>query len=122
MFATIGGLGADRPGFEHLYLRPRPGGGLTHADASYESIRGRVELAWELAGDELRLDVWVPPNVGATLVIPTRAPASVTEGGLALEGAPGVTVLGAGPDELRIELVSGSYSFTCREPAVAGGR
>ncbi len=126
MFATIGGLGADRPGFEHLLLRPRPGGGLTHAAAKHDSIRGEIELAWELGPPgqppELRLDVRVPPNVGATLVIPTRTATTVTESGLPLASAPGVTVLGSGPEELRVELVSGHYSFICSEPIVAGGR
>jgi len=122
MFETIGGLGTDAPGFARLDLAPRPGGGLTRARAVHDSIRGRIEVAWELVGDGLRLDVLVPPNVGATLAIPTRAPDSVTERGRALASAEGVRELGRSDEALRLELASGRYAFTCREPVVAGGR
>ncbi len=122
IFETLGGLGADRTGFTHLRLQPRPGGGLTWAQASYDSIRGQIELRWKLEGNRLLLDVLVPPNVGATLAIPTRAPASVTESGAPLERARGVQVLATEPEALLVELVPGSYAFSCGEPVLAGRR
>jgi len=122
MFETIGGLGADQPGFAHLRLAPRPGGGLTHASARHDSIRGLVAVEWELRGGALVLAVEVPPNVGATLVLPTRAAGSVTEGGAPLAAARGVRELGRSESELRVELVSGKYVFRCPEPVLAQAR
>jgi alpha-L-rhamnosidase len=121
MFETIGGLAPAEPGFRRLHLAPKPGGGLTHARASHDSIRGRVELAWRLEGGTLLFDVRVPPNTAATLVVPTRAPESVREGGQPLEGRSGVTLRGVMDGGVHVELASGRYSFTCDSPILAGG-
>jgi alpha-L-rhamnosidase len=118
MFETIGGLGADEPGFAHLLLRPRPGGGLTYAHARHDSVRGRIELAWRLAGEALELEVLVPPNVGATLLLPTLTADEVTESGRPLAEVPGIRLRAATPDGVPVELVSGRYAFTCSRPAL----
>jgi len=120
MFTTIGGLGADRPGFAHLDLRPRPGGGLTHAAVEHDSIRGQIELRWRLDGTALELEVGVPPNVGATLLIPARNAESVSEGGQPLAAAPGVRLGASEAKGVRVELVSGRYRFRCTAPLLAG--
>jgi alpha-L-rhamnosidase len=57
-------------GFRELVLRPRIGGGLTWAEASYESVRGRIATRWELVDGELRLDVEVPPTATAAVHVP----------------------------------------------------
>ncbi|MSR63063.1 MAG: rhamnosidase [Planctomycetes bacterium] len=121
MFATIGGLGADQPGFAHLDLRPRPGGGLTHAEVEHDSIRGPIELHWRLDGTALELEVSVPPNIGATLLIPARSAESVSAGGQPLAAAPGVTLGATEARGVRVELVSGRYRFRCTEPVLVGG-
>ncbi|MEQ1893699.1 MAG: family 78 glycoside hydrolase catalytic domain, partial [Planctomycetota bacterium] len=116
MFQNIGGIRADAPGFAHLVLAPRPGGGLTHARARHDSIRGPVEVAWQLEGGKLTLAVEVPPNVGATLLIPTRDAASVTEGGRPVARAVGVRERARTADGLELELASGRYEFTAAAP------
>jgi alpha-L-rhamnosidase len=117
MFKTIGGLGAEQPGFRRFFLAPKPGGGLQHAEARHFSIRGEVRLAWKLREDgKLELDVLVPPNTGATLVIPARG--AVTESGRALDEVPGVRVTRG--SDLRVDLPSGRYWFVCAEPILVG--
>ncbi len=58
--------------FKHFVLAPEPGGSLTHAEASYQSMYGLIESAWELDGNELEWRFTVPPNTTATLVFPTK--------------------------------------------------
>lgn len=119
LFDTCAGIRPAAPGFERVTLAPVPGGELTWAEASYDSVRGRIALRWELVGDELRLDVTLPPNVAGSLLVPTRAPDSLTEGGRAIREAPGVRVGRVESGGVFLELVPGRYSFACLEPLLA---
>jgi alpha-L-rhamnosidase len=71
----------DHPGYRHVLIRPRPGGGLTHAQAWHDSAYGRVRSAWRREGDRLTIDVTIPPNTTATVWVPGRsAPVEVGSG------------------------------------------
>lgn len=77
MHRTIAGLAPAEPGYRRLLIRPRPGGGLTHAHATLDTPYGRAEAGWERTGDHLKLVVVVPPNTTATVYLPTaRTPPS----------------------------------------------
>lgn len=69
---TVAGLSPDPddPGYRHVIVQPRPGGGLTHASADVDSRYGRVAVAWRLEGDGFALDVEIPPNATATVTLP----------------------------------------------------
>ena len=56
LFDTVAGIGLDpeQPGFRHIVIYPRPGGGLTWARASLRSIRGPIASAWTLAAASSR--------------------------------------------------------------------
>jgi alpha-L-rhamnosidase len=97
-------------------MKPRIGGGLTHAAAHYDSIRGRISSEWKVQTGRVTLAVTIPPNVSATLYIPTAAPAGVTESGKPAAQAMGVKVLDADPQTAVFELQSGSYIFSAVEP------
>jgi alpha-L-rhamnosidase len=59
----------ERPGFEHIVLRPAPAGDLTWCEARYRSIRGDVMLRWERERGKLRVRARVPANATATLLL-----------------------------------------------------
>jgi alpha-L-rhamnosidase len=106
MWRVIAGLHPDEaaPGFAHFTVRPLPGGGLTSATATYDSVRGRIRIAWKLEGPDIALDVAVPPNTTATVYVPTQDAASITEG-----AKPAVST-GAGV----FQIGSGNYHFRAR--------
>ncbi|HEX7001658.1 MAG TPA: glycoside hydrolase family 78 protein, partial [Trueperaceae bacterium] len=114
-YRYVAGIEADstRPGYRHILLRPRPGGGVDHAAAVYRSIRGPIESRWKVAGGRLSYRVTVPPNTTATLYLPTTDPAGVTEGGRLATKSPGIEPLppGAAKGVAVFELASGMYSF-----------
>jgi alpha-L-rhamnosidase len=68
----IAGIQADetRPGFKHFFIEPKPGGGLTLVKAHFDSVRGRIESAWEIKDGKLTLRVTVPPNATAAVTLP----------------------------------------------------
>jgi alpha-L-rhamnosidase len=123
MYDAIGGiaLDGDAPAGRHVFIRPRPGGGLTFARARYESRYGPIGTEWHLGrgpGATFRLKVEIPANSRATVTLPfaTAAAGRATEGGRPLEQAAGVKVLRAGPAGLDVAITSGSYDFTVLLP------
>jgi alpha-L-rhamnosidase len=77
---TVGGLAPAEPGYRRLEIRPRPGGGLTHAAARHRTPYGLAESAWRLAGGRFELEVLIPPNTSALVTLPGSEPAPVEVG------------------------------------------
>jgi alpha-L-rhamnosidase len=67
MHRTIGGIVPLEPGYAAVRIAPRPGGGLTWAEADLESPHGRVAVRWRLEERELVVDTEVPEGVRAVL-------------------------------------------------------
>ncbi len=101
----------DRPGFAHIVIRPHPGGGLTHARATYDSIRGRIESAWRIDGNAFTLGVTIPANTSATVYVPTREGGEVIEGDAPARLADGVTALAIEGGHTVLTVQSGTYEF-----------
>jgi alpha-L-rhamnosidase len=72
MYGVVAGIRIDeaKPGYKHILFAPRPGGGLTYARASVDSVYGRVSSGWQIADGKLKLKVEVPPNTTATVSLP----------------------------------------------------
>ena len=64
------GIELVEPAYRRFLVRPRPGGGLTHAEAAHESPYGRIESAWRIDGDRFELRVVVPAGTEAEVVLP----------------------------------------------------
>ncbi|WP_329140425.1 glycoside hydrolase family 78 protein [Streptomyces sp. NBC_00670] len=73
MHRTVAGLAPAAPGYRRLRVRPRPGGGLTHACAAHDTPYGRAEVSWSRTGSELRVRVTVPHGTTALIDLPGRA-------------------------------------------------
>ncbi len=118
LFGSVAGIRPDpaKPGFERILIEPRPGGGLTRAEARYDSIRGTIVCAWTMEQNRLRVDVTVPANTTALVRIPAGKEVPIFEGRRPAADAPGVTPLSRG-EEAQIFLVeSGVYTFTNPSP------
>lgn len=68
LFDTMCGIRVD--GKNHFIIAPCPGGSLTHAGASYNSVYGKVESRWEKTQDGYQFTVTVPVNCSATVILP----------------------------------------------------
>ncbi|MFT3788116.1 MAG: glycoside hydrolase family 78 protein [Tepidisphaeraceae bacterium] len=107
MYSVVAGIDLDpsMPGYKHIRFNPTPGGGLTWARASLESLYGKIECGWKLNGETLSVEVLVPPNTTATLGLPTTDAASITEA----QGT--VKVQRVDNGRAVVELEAGRYSF-----------
>ena len=114
MFRCMAGIEADpeQPGFKHTIVRPKPGGSLVWVKASYDTLYGRIGVAWERPADgPFKVSVTVPANTSATVFMPGGA-ASIN-GGRADDGeiVEGCRPLGESAGEARYRIGSGHYTF-----------
>jgi alpha-L-rhamnosidase len=117
MYDTIGGIGLDpeHPGYKHILIHPRPGGGVRWARCSYDSQYGPIKTDWKLADDKrFTLRVTIPPNTTSTVFMPTNDASTVTESGQPVDHAAGVKLSGSRDGESMFEVESGSYEFSSR--------
>ncbi|GKT41174.1 uncharacterized protein ColSpa_01355 [Colletotrichum spaethianum] len=71
MHASIGGLSPMEAGWKRFRVRPRPGGGLEHAEVTYLSPNGQIQSRWEIKSeDKLVLELTVPLNATAVVSLP----------------------------------------------------
>ncbi|WP_410606487.1 family 78 glycoside hydrolase catalytic domain [Amycolatopsis sp. lyj-109] len=79
LHGTVAGIRLNRriPAYRRFTVAPRPGGGITWAEARYESPYGTIEVAWRIERERFSVDVTVPPGTTADIVLPdgTRAEA-----------------------------------------------
>ncbi|MCX7029868.1 MAG: family 78 glycoside hydrolase catalytic domain [Spirochaetes bacterium] len=114
VWRTVAGINPceDEPGCRRVEIRPVPGGGLTETRAVWRTIRGPVGVAWQASRQVFEVEVSIPPNMRATVVLPTAAGSVVTEGAVPVAKAHGVRVLGRRQGTIRMDIGSGTYRFT----------
>ncbi|MCX6906851.1 MAG: hypothetical protein NTY01_02285, partial [Verrucomicrobia bacterium] len=66
-------IGAGGLAYKKIVIAPTPGGELTSADVRYDSIRGQIESAWKKSGGKLTLNVTIPANTTATVLVPAKS-------------------------------------------------
>jgi len=126
LYADVLGI-AQQPGtvgFGELLLWPRVTvhENLPSASGSFDSIHGRVELAWSNATSYFTLAATVPTNAVAEVRIPFPAGAAVaaSEGGVPFfaagaykPGVPGITgaAVDAASGTLAVNVGAGAYDF-----------
>lgn len=105
------------PGFHHILLTPKPGGGLTSASGSYESVYGKIAVSWDTISESANYVYYfeIPANTTATLSLPLL-PENMKyyEGDTIAENAEGVVFSGVYGETMMYELSSGSYCFTAK--------
>jgi alpha-L-rhamnosidase len=101
----------DDDGTVHAVVAP-PSAGLPRASGSVPTIAGPLSVAWEASGRGISLNLTVPVNAAARVLLPASSAAAVREGGVAATNAPGVTVISASEGHVTLSVGSGTYRFT----------
>jgi alpha-L-rhamnosidase len=115
---SVGGIRPDpaHPGFQQFLIQPVLAGDLSHARTGTESPYGTIVSEWRRMGDDLTLEVGIPPNSAATVHVPARDAAGVTEGGKAIDKTEGVTFLRFENNAAVFAVGPGRYRFGAKLP------
>ncbi|MFW6106753.1 MAG: family 78 glycoside hydrolase catalytic domain [bacterium] len=119
MFNTLAGIRSQGPGYQEIIIRPRPPAPQSNAErdaihwlrASYQSHRGKIVSNWRVSENDFELEVQVPANATATVVLPATNVSRVTESGHPLAEADGVHKVNAARGAAVIFIGSGHYQF-----------
>ena len=118
LYRVVAGMELDprRPAYKRVIIGPRPGGSLTFAAASLETVHGLAAIRWERQAQGLAVEVIVPANTEGMVYLPAASGEGIREGNRPLAAAVGVREIGPVADSLVIRVGSGSYRF--QVPAV----
>jgi len=111
MYRVVAGLDTyeDGPGYKHIKIQPHIGGGLTNASASLQTYYGKASSGWKIEGNKIILDVEIPANTKATVLIPVDNPDLIKENGIPLSKDIEVTRTEKG--YIGLNIGSGTYHF-----------
>ncbi len=72
MHRVIGGLAPAAPGYKHIRIAPHPGGNITSAMSEHESPYGRIHVSWDIKEGMFNVNVIIPPNTRAEILLPSQ--------------------------------------------------
>ena len=112
MFRSMLGIETDGAGFKKITMKPELGEGITWAKGHYDSIQGRIGSDWKIENKTFHWNITVPANTTATVYVPTKDAAAVTESGKAAAEAEGVKFLRMENDRAVYQVAAGTYQFS----------
>jgi alpha-L-rhamnosidase len=114
MYRVMAGIEIDEqaPGYKHVLIQPRSGGGFTNVKASHISMYGKVSSAWNLKDGRFELAVEIPANTRATVRLPNADLATVLEGGQSVTTGNGIARKWQEGNSAVLDVGSGSYVFS----------
>ena len=111
LYSYIAGLVIDpeNPGYKHFFLQPHPGGGLTSASASLNTLYGTILSEWKIENGSMEYTCMIPPNTSATVCFDAAVK------NISLNNSPllnhGSVSCKEDNGRVRISLSSGQYRF-----------
>ena len=111
MFRSMLGIETDGAGFKKITMKPELGEGITWAKGHYDSIQGRIGSDWKIENKTFHWNITVPANTTATVYVPTKDAAAVTESGKPANKADGLKFLRMEKDRAVYQVSAGSYGF-----------
>jgi hypothetical protein len=101
----------DQPGWKSVIICPRLCSTVDFCHASYDSLYGPITVDWSREPGQFTLNVTIPENSSATIFVPGRDSANITESGHPASASNGVKFMRQEGDSTLFHVESGSYSF-----------
>ncbi|MGC3946299.1 MAG: glycoside hydrolase family 78 protein [Chryseolinea sp.] len=111
MYRTVAGLQEIQPGYKELSIAPKPGAKLTKAAAEYITPYGKSKSSWEIADGKMRMEVIVPANTTATLVLPSASGKKIMEKGIDISKVNAIGIEGSQGNDVVLKVGSGTYTL-----------
>ena len=108
IYRHVAGIDIDpkNPGYKHILLAPHPGGGLKNADATIQTLYGKVASSWKFENGDFTYEVSIPANTSATITLPYAKGELVLQNGLPVKAG-----YIQNNNNVQLNLGSGKYLF-----------
>ncbi|HHV31823.1 MAG TPA: family 78 glycoside hydrolase catalytic domain [Clostridiales bacterium] len=108
LYQVAAGIEIDenQPGYKHIIIRPTPDKTFSWVNAEHETPYGTVSIKWKIRDGKFRLELLVPHNTTATVVLPDADLA-----GLTME--PQASQVKAAEGQIVVECGSGRWNYCC---------
>ncbi len=112
-YQGLAGIRPDEsgPGFKKIIINPAVVGDLTWVKCHHDSIYGRIVSNWNIKGQKLMMEVTIPANTTATVHVPAKESAEVTESDTPASKVKGVKFLRMENGTAVYAVGSGTYKF-----------
>lgn len=112
-YAGLGGIRQEENsvGFREIVIQPEIVGDITFAKVIYQSPYGPIRCEWHKRDDQLLLDVTIPVNTTAKIIIPVSPNSVIKESGKDIGLSTNIKFTGDGKGRKIYRFGSGTYSF-----------
>ena len=116
-YKYMGGIQLDEkhPAFSIFVIKPLTLDSLGSAKARIETLRGTILSDWKKDNGKFTLKVEIPFNSTAIVYVPGNKSDDFSEGGVPIEKAKGIEVIGYKDGAKVIKVCSGNYLFTANK-------
>ena len=111
MYEGIAGISPLEPGYKKILIAPKPGEQLEFASAEYNSIYGIIASNWKKTDDGLELNVTIPPNTTAKVMIPVQGRMNLLLNEKKFEANPNIILIDKTADNYIVDVSPGNYLF-----------
>lgn len=115
MYRVSAGLDTESPGYKHLLIKPHPTHHLEFSKANFDTPYGMAESGWERKGDKIVVNVTVPANTKATVILQTANSELVTQNRKQIESSKSISEVKTENGKVQFVVGSGSYTFEYNE-------
>ncbi|WP_147676517.1 family 78 glycoside hydrolase catalytic domain [Algibacter pacificus] len=114
MYERIAGIAPLEPGYKTIRIAPVPGGPLTSASASLNTPYGKVASSWDIENNDFKLEVVIPPNTTAKIVIPANTQKELLVNGLAFKENSNLKLIDTSTNTFQVMAQPGTYQFSSK--------
>ncbi|MBD0724738.1 rhamnosidase [Flavobacterium sp. L1I52] len=111
MYERIAGIKPIAAGYKEIEISPMPGLPLTSASATYDSPYGKVGSSWKLENNQFYLDVVIPSQVTATLIIPADTNKDLISNGVIFKNNQMIQLIKKTANAYYLKAKPGIYQF-----------
>ncbi|WP_418262552.1 family 78 glycoside hydrolase catalytic domain [Flavobacterium faecale] len=114
MYERIAGIKPLTAGYKEFEIAPMPGGPLTSASATYDSPYGKISSSWKLENGNFNLEVTIPSNTIAKIVIPADTKKELLMNGSTFKNNAAIQLESKNDKAFVLKAEPGTYYFTSK--------
>ena len=112
MYERVAGIAPLESGYKKIRIAPIPNTSLHSAEASLNTPYGKVSSSWKIVQNTFQLDIVIPPNTTAVVVVPKKAASGLRLNGHNFENSVNSELMATNDNNFELMVKPGKYLFT----------